>query len=139
MNDLSPSLRLLILSSLFVLALSHSLFGVYRINGSSMEPLLGEGKNVIVVKLLPFSSIHRGDIIVYKSPIDGRPVIKRCIALPGESFQREGSQFPVPPGMLATAGDNGSHSIDSRHYGAVDKHLLIGKVIFPLLGGGLEE
>jgi signal peptidase I len=64
----------------------------YYIPSGSMEPTLHVGDKVLVNKLsYDFHSVHRGDIIVFKTPPrDNSPgikdLIKRVIGLPGETI-----------------------------------------------------
>lgn len=96
-----------------------------------MEPLLPAGRTVIVLKGIFSHSIHRGDIVVYKSPVDGSAVIKRCKAVGGELPVP--AEQEIPKGFFYAVGENNEVSVDSRYYGPVNKQELIGKVIFPLI------
>lgn len=94
--------------ALFIaLVLRVVLFQPFTIPSASMEPTLLEGDYIIVAKYaygwsrhsIPFSpeighgrllgrSPHRGDIIVFKLPRDGRTdYIKRLVGLPGDRIQ----------------------------------------------------
>jgi signal peptidase I len=72
----------------------------FRIPSSSMESTLLVGDFLFVNKFLygaqiPFTDLRlpavrqpqRGDIIVFKSPTDGRDFIKRCIAVAGDTVE----------------------------------------------------
>jgi signal peptidase I len=74
----------------------------------SMNPTIIEGDRLLVDKhiyglRLPFSLIHltagqnptRGDIIVFDSPRDGTSLVKRVIALPGDTVAMDGEQLIV--------------------------------------------
>jgi signal peptidase I len=64
----------------------------YYIPSGSMEPTLHIGDKVLVNKLsYSFHSVHRGDIVVFKTPPDDnspgiKDLIKRVIGLPGETI-----------------------------------------------------
>ena len=105
-----------------------------------------------------FRAPHRGDVIVFKWPQNiAVSFIKRVIALPGETIEvREGRVFIYneknPSGVLLdepylrsvttpndvkktlgrneyfVMGDNRHNSSDSRSWGAVGRHLVVGKV-----------
>lgn len=72
----------------------------YKIPSSSMEPTLLVGDHLLVNKfifggngawydkVLPYRSIHRGDLIIFKYPFDDHPdYVKRVIALPGDRLR----------------------------------------------------
>jgi len=74
----------------------------------SMNPTIIEGDRLLIDKhiyglRLPFSLIHltegqnpmRGDIIVFDSPRDGTSLVKRVIALPGDTLVLDGEQLIV--------------------------------------------
>lgn len=126
-------------------------FGFSVVEGSSMEPLLTQG--LVLVILRPaylLSAPRRGDVVVFRSPADGRTVVKRCAALPGDRVEpidggllvagrlvplepsqafHFGSAVVVPPGRFFALGDNPRASVDSRDYGPVPFSALRGRVI----------
>lgn len=74
----------------------------------SMNPTILEGDRLLVDKhvyglRVPFSLVHltrgsspaRGDIIVFDSPRDGTSLVKRVIAIPGDSVALDGEQLIV--------------------------------------------
>ena len=71
------------------------LFQAFYIPSDSMVPTLKKNDRVIVNKLsYHLHPVHRGDIIVFKSPRDGQPIdpgvkdlVKRVIGLPGETVE----------------------------------------------------
>jgi signal peptidase I len=80
---------------------------VYVPSGS-MNPTIIEGDRLLIDKHIyglrvPFSLIHltdgqnpmRGDIIVFDSPRDGTSLVKRVIALPGDTLTLDGEQLIV--------------------------------------------
>ena len=152
----------LILRSAFVEA--------YKIPSESMIPTLLVGDNVLANKFvyglnIPFfnrkililSSLHKGDIIVFRSPEDPhKDLIKRVIAVEGDSIEERNKQifvngkpadepyvqhtdsfledprddfgpYVVPRGKLFTMGDNRDESNDSRFFGFVDVKDIEGK------------
>src|SRR5215831_12957497 len=103
------------------------LFQPFTIPSASMEPNLYQGDYIIVSKFaygyskhsIPFSPPlfsgrifnrvpHRGDIIVFKLPRDGRTdYIKRIIGLPGDTIQLRGGVVwlngkPIPRKLVST-------------------------------------
>ncbi len=53
---------------------------VNRLKYSSNIPFSSE-------EILRYNNPKRGDIVVFKFPIDGRPFVKRCIGLPGDTIE----------------------------------------------------
>ncbi|MGI8670679.1 MAG: nickel-type superoxide dismutase maturation protease [Aridibacter sp.] len=86
----------------------------YLVEGNSMLPTLKDGDKVLVDKQ---AKIEVGDIVVAKHPLEQvSEVMKRV-----ERITEHGSYFLV--------GDNLKESTDSRHYGAVTKDYIKGKVV----------
>lgn len=125
----------------------------------SMQPTLVEGDNLIVEKLgYRFGWLQRGDIIVFKSPQSDRQMIKRLIAVEGDSVEvkdgkvyvngelyliglpeepvtpdgdrPEYTNLTVPEGMVYVLGDNRQFSEDSTEKGPIDKGWIKGRAIF---------
>ncbi|MDS1029927.1 signal peptidase I [Bacillota bacterium LX-D] len=129
------------------------LFQPFYIPSGSMEPTLQVNDRIIVNKLTyRFSEPKRGDIIVFKFPLDpSRDYIKRLIGLPGETLEIKNSviyinnkpikesylppnlhfaDFPpvkIPKNAYFMMGDNRNNSQDSRYWGTLQKNLIIGK------------
>jgi signal peptidase I len=142
----------------------------YKIPSGSMEPTLLVGDHILVNKfiygikipfisktLIPIGKPKRGDIIVFKYPLDKRKdYIKRVIGLPGDEVRimdkeifingelfdgrfgvydkssgRDNNLGPivVPQSGLFVMGDNRDHSYDSRYWGFVPLDLVKGKAI----------
>ena len=61
----------------------------HQVRGASMEPNLSDGQYILTDKIsYRFEKPRRGDIIVFKAPVDPNfDYIKRIIGLPGESIQ----------------------------------------------------
>ena len=129
------------------------------VNGSSMEPTLSDGDNLIVDKLsYRFHDPARFDIIVFPQE-DGRYFIKRIIGRPGETVQIDedgfiyingekllesyGREVMRDPGLAKDGiqlgedeyfvlGDNRNDSLDSRtaEVGLIAKDRIIGRAWF---------
>ncbi len=82
----SKWIKELIIVVLIVLLIRTFLVQAYNIPSGSMKPTLLVGDFILVNKLVyRFSSVQRGDIVVFKWPVDPRiDFIKRVIALPGD-------------------------------------------------------
>jgi signal peptidase I len=139
---------ILIVSALLIaLLIKTFLFQAFYIPSDSMVPTLKTHDRVIVNKLsYKLHPVHRGDIIVFKSPPGVDPsvkdLIKRVIALPGETVEGRsdghiyingkllaepylpkgtlpGQSFhaiKVPPDSYWVMGDNRKNSFDSRFF-----------------------
>lgn len=138
---------------------------ILYVSGNSMSPTLSNGSFVIINRLaygitVPATNTYLvrwgepavNDIIVY--PLDGRIVVKRCIATAGTKldfiensgysvragerdvplsetqFRRMVHTQNVPPGTVFTLGDNNKESRDSRDYGFVSLDSIRGKVVW---------
>lgn len=83
-----------------------------------MAPALLPGDTVVVNRFAyRFAPPRPGDVVVFRDPRTERLSVKRIEALVGS-----GSVFLV--------GDNRSESVDSRHFGSVAAHRIIGRVSF---------
>jgi len=129
------------------------------ISGSSMYPTFHNNDHIVVDKFNGYiSTLKRGDVIVFFSPIDeNRLLVKRIIGLPGDVIAiRNGSvllngkllrepytnhrsesyetipAFLIPDDSVFVLGDNRLVSADSREWGAVDKSRIYGKYILKL-------
>jgi signal peptidase I len=125
--------------------------------GKSMAPSLHEGDRRLVNRwAVRVFGVTRGDLVVLREPSDSIKVIKRIVGLPRDRTQlRIGSVYvngrklkeqylaagnqtyssslpetgiTLGPDEYFVLGDNRLHSLDSRHYGAVRKDNLIGRV-----------
>jgi signal peptidase I len=129
----------------------------FYIPSGSMHETLLEGDRVLVNKIgYHMHDVHRGDVIVFHRPpnfqVEDEDLIKRVIALPGETVQGVGRKvlvngkaltepyvepacngtdpFPpvtVPAGHLWVMGDNRCDSSDSRVFGPIDRGLVVGR------------
>lgn len=99
--------------------------------GASMEPLIKENGNIVVVDKLSHrfgSGLKKGDVVVSGVPTDGHLVLKRICGMAGDSVQVGTRFITVPPGHVWLLGDNRVASLDSRNYGPVPAALIQGKV-----------
>lgn len=117
-------------------------FGFSRVNGSSMFPTLVEGEQVLTCSFLYHP--ERGDVITTDALIPyGKPLVKRVIAVEGDTVWIDGStgsvylngelldepylsegtltlpddrteEFTVPEGKVFVMGDNRGASLDGR-------------------------
>ena len=120
------------------------------IHGDSMSPAYRSGSLVLLQKRP--ASYERGDVVLCRSEVLGRSIVKRIAAGEGDALAIEdgglyingvyagpmpedAAALPtaVPPGKLLLLGDNRAASVDSRSaaLGLADEGQLRGKVIFP--------
>jgi signal peptidase I len=86
------------------------------VKGLSMAPTLLPGDHLLV---RPARRLRRRDLVVVSDPdAAGRWVVKRVVALPGETVVVDGRTLEAGAGIVLL-GDNAAHSTDSRTYGAV--------------------
>lgn len=86
----------------------------YICEGTSMNPTLKDGEVVLVDRE---ATIEIGDIVVAKQPTDQNSEVVKRVA----RINERGHYFLV--------GDNPDDSTDSRHYGAVRREYIRGKVV----------
>ena len=86
----------------------------YICEGKSMNPTLRDGEVVLVDRK---ANVETGDIVVAKHPIEQTSEIVKRI----ERINERGHYFLV--------GDNLEDSNDSRHFGAVTREYIKGKVV----------
>ena len=147
----------MILSLLLAFIVIVFLYQPVQVEGTSMMPRLYDHERIFINKFLyRFEPIRRGDIVVFRYPLDpSKSYIKRVIGLPGEWVSiRDGRVFIdgnplsdnyvppsyldhdsetstyVPPGHYYVLGDHRESSNDSRMWGTVDRGFIYGKAVF---------
>ena len=133
-------------------------FQAFFIPSESMETTLFENDRILVNKVsYRLHDVNRGDVVVFRRPDDQpgdiRDLIKRVIALPGETIEGRDSQIyindqllvepyldgnrfsdfgptEVPEGELFMMGDNRDQSLDSRRFGTIDDDRIVGRAFF---------
>jgi signal peptidase I len=112
-----------------------------RVSGGSMCPTLLAGDRIVTNQLayglhLPFTTVwllrwsepRRGDVVVLYSPVDGRRLVKRIAAVPGDPLANDSlEEATVPPGKYFVRGD-AADSLDSRTFGCVPRERILGRV-----------
>ena len=129
----------------------------FRVQGTSMEPLLLDGERIVVNKFVyRFQPIERGDVVVFWYPRDPSvSFIKRVVGLPGDLVEIRAGQLLVnglpvresylpagfedgdshPPtevrkGYYFVLGDHRRSSNDSRTWGEVPEKYIYGRAVF---------
>jgi signal peptidase I len=129
----------------------------FRVQGTSMEPLLQDGDRIVVNKLAyRVGPIERGDVVVFWYPRDPSvSFIKRVVGLPGDQVEiragrvyvngapmrepylpksfRDRDSLPlteVRRGHYFVLGDHRRSSNDSRSWGQVPEKYIYGRAAF---------
>src|SRR2546430_181586 len=113
-TTLSEYLESLLVTVILALFGTTFIVQAFKIPSQSMEPTLLVGDHLLVNKfifggrghwydlLLPYRSIHRGDVIVFKFPYQDHPhYVKRVIGLPGDRVKIVDQQVYVNGRKLA--------------------------------------
>jgi signal peptidase I len=141
---------------------------VFTVSSSSMLPTLRPRDSLLVNRLAYRLQLpHRGDVIVFRFPrVEGREFVKRVIGLPGDVVEEQGGQVyvngkllprealtdagqeaepavsmvpqRVPSNQLFVLGDNRAASLDSRYWGPVDIHKVVGKAFLVCWSRGMH-
>jgi inner membrane protease subunit 1 len=92
----------------------------FRVRDTSMQPALLPGDRVLVWR---WASPRKDDVIVFRDP-EWRSTltIKRVVGV-------------TPEGDCIVRGDSPNVSRDSRHFGAVPRALIVGRVVYRYLPG----
>lgn len=134
----------------------------FIVSGSSMVPTFENSQYLIVDQIsYKFENPKRGDVVVFRYPNDtSKFFIKRIIGLPGETVFINGSKVSVETKSgekidldepyvqnesdntlkIETSdteyfvmGDNRAASSDSRYWGNLDEHFIVGKAFVRVL------
>ncbi len=146
-------IQTLVLAGLLIVFFRTFIFQNFVVEGSSMHPTLMQGDRLIVSSLsYLLGEPSRGDVIVFQYPYGPeRDFVKRIIGLPGETVAIQNGQIfidgrPLPPEAYVqnrssetappvtlgddeyfVMGDNRTGSSDSRSWGPLQRHFIIGK------------
>ena len=149
----------LIICSLFIVVhyTMTSYFPLFQVYSDSMNTSLRDGDVIIAYRL--FKKLNRKDVIIAYSKSQNINVIKRIVALPGDTVtilnndvqingkkihepyatyktsQKKIVTFTIPKGSYFIMGDNRNNSIDSRNYGPVPIDKILAKVVLMVYPG----
>lgn len=138
-------IRIFLLMILIVSSLRSALADWNDVPTGSMKPTIQEGDRVVVNKLaydlkVPFTTIavtrwgnpSRGDIVVLFSPVDGTRLVKRVVAVPGDSVAMRDNQLYVngkpakqsPIAIVGTRDEGTAYVLDEDLAGHTHKVML---------------
>jgi signal peptidase I len=150
-------LRHLTLSVVIAIVIILFLYQPVRVEGTSMMPSLVNEERIFINKFVyRFSSIERGDTVVFQFPRDtSKSYIKRVVGMPGDTVlidhgtvivngttldepyvpqeNRDETSYPaikVEPDCYYVLGDHRNSSNDSRSWGTVKRGFIYGKAVF---------
>jgi len=147
-------IKIVVIAAAIVIPIRYFLFQPFFVEGQSMDPNFASGDYLIIDEIsYRFSQPERGDVIVFKYPVNtSRRLIKRIIGLPGETIVISNCQVIINDSSLDESaylkdictsgdmtvvlgnneyfvlGDNREFSFDSRSFGILQEGLIIGRV-----------
>lgn len=150
-------IKIALLAGLTIGLVRYFLFKPFYVKGQSMEPNFYEHDYLIIDEIsYRFRTPVRGEIIVFRSPVNEDYYLKRVVGLPGERVKIEDNKIVIfnlenPQGLVVNEtylnesttgsvnitltndqyfvmGDNRDASYDSRRFGPIEKNAIVGKV-----------
>jgi signal peptidase I len=140
-----------------VVVLRTQVLDTVTVTSDSMSPTVCTGDTVLLQRLDGEAGVRVDDIVTFPHPQDGGRVIKRVVALAGQSVAIadalllvDGAVVPepyvdhstidgvyfgpvtVPDGAVFVLGDRRENSIDSRAYGSIPTSALDGRMLWDL-------
>lgn len=163
LSSLGEIIRSLFFIAIIVVPIRLFVAQPFIVNGSSMDPTFTHGDYLIIDEIsYRLREPERGDVVVLRSPVEKKYLIKRIMGLPGETVTlseehfsvteagSDGKTFEVPQPFVRYAteeprrtislgeneylvlGDNRAASFDSRFFGPIPRDRIIGYALFRL-------
>lgn len=111
---------IILVVTLIVFGCIYYILPLIRVIGDSMFPTYLNEEVIVGTRIYRKSKLKTGDVIIYKTPTDGKIVIKRIDYIIWCNNKID---------YVFCLGDNADHSYDSRHYGFVPSENIVCKVI----------
>ncbi|PCH41273.1 LexA/Signal peptidase [Wolfiporia cocos MD-104 SS10] len=116
-------------------------YTVKSIKGRSMQPTLNPDyspwRDIVVFDRFAIHTrrqCDRGDVVALHSPTDSKLIVKRIVALEGDTVKTlppyPDAEVRIPPGYIWVEGDEPFHSEDSNKFGPVPLALIDSKLSF---------
>ena len=171
--------QILLVSAVLALFIRTFVVQAFQIPSGSMENTLLVGDFLLANKFLygaqiPLTDVRlpairhprRGDVIIFRDPREEKDLIKRCVAVGGDTVElRDNTLYvngekkhedyialrgpapasanfgpvTVPEGYLFMLGDNRNNSLDSRFWGPLDEKLIKGNAMVLYLSWDRER
>ncbi len=112
--------RSILWGAIFVFFFTSYLFKAYRVEGTSMQPLLQNGERIFVNRIIyKLDDIQRGNVVVFYYPAKPSDFfIKRVLGLPGEKIQVRNGEVLIEKTYIDDAGQR------RMKWKAVDSHFV---------------
>jgi signal peptidase I len=95
-------IQIAVMAAIIVIPIRYFILQPFFVKGASMEPNFHDGEYLIIDEIsYRFKDIMRGDVVVFKYPLDqSQYYIKRIIGLPGDTVRvRDGDVLVEPQGQ----------------------------------------
>ena len=94
--------KITFISLAIIIPIRYFLIQPFYVKGASMEPSFYDHEYLIINEInYRFSKPQRGDVVVFRYPVDPRQYfIKRIIGLPGERVKTEKGEIPITEAPL---------------------------------------
>lgn len=97
------------------------------VRGPSMLPVLSDGQRLLVrMGAYRRREPRRGDVVVVQHPEHTFKIVKRVVAVPGETYAGQ----KLTDDEYIVLGDNRAASTDGGHFGPLPRSALLGRVLF---------
>jgi len=147
-----------------IYVVTHFFYGFIVVDGESMNDTLIDGQVGIIQKFDQKKALHRGDIVVFYSDELSEYLIKRCVAVGGDTVSMTDGvlcvngevvdedyikepmiqdmdieEITLSPDTFFAMGDNRNNSCDSRDLGPISMESYTGKLILNLGDYGVTK